>query len=60
MPPQKRARFYVRDIDPKIWREFRILAIKNDMGKNELLNILIRQAVEFARERDKTADGKPK
>jgi len=59
MPPRKKKRFYVRDIDPKIWGRFRIIAIKNDLTLNELMLAIITQAVEFAeqqeQEREKTA-----
>jgi hypothetical protein len=60
MPPQKKKRFYVRDIDAKTWNQFRILAIRNDLTLNEAMNTLIRQAVEVAQEQEKNAGRKTK
>lgn len=57
MPPRKKKRFYVRDIDAKTWDQFRILAIRNELTLNEAMLALIDQAVKIAQEREKTAAG---
>ena len=55
MPPKPKKNFYVRGIPGKVWNQFRILAIRNDLKLNEAMLALIHQAVELAQEREKTA-----
>lgn len=58
MPRAERARFYIRDIDPKVWKQFRILAIRHGLSMNKLMLAIIKQAVDFGQEQEKTTADK--
>ena len=58
MPRAEKARFYLRDIDRDVWKQFRILAIKHGLSINKLMLAIIKQAVDFGQEQEKTAANK--